>query len=243
MPVNKKKGQRLGDELAPAAKVTPELLLEIYQRLYQRYGPQRWWPAETTLEIALGAILTQAVSWSNVEKALVALKRENLISTRALRDISQDELAVLIRPVGYFNSKARKLKAFIHHVWDGYGGDLELFLAQDSHQLREELLSIHGIGEETADDIVLYAAGRPSFVIDAYTRRIMTRMGLAPATDKYRAHQELFHANLPPDVPLFNEYHALLDRHAKDTCKKLPLCRDCSLLDLCPSGKLGSGSV
>lgn len=238
MPVNKKKKRQcLENDAAPTAKVTPELLLEIYQRLYQHYGPQRWWPAETTLEIALGAILTQAVSWSNVEKALVALKRENLMSIRALRDISQDELADLIRPVGYFNTKARKLKAFVDHLWDCYSGDLELFLSQNNHQLREELLGIHGIGEETADDIVLYAAGQPSFVIDTYTRRIMTRMGLAPATNEYGAHQGLFHANLPPDVPLFNEYHALLDRHAKDTCKKLPLCRDCSLVDLCQSGK------
>ena len=241
MAVRSKKSQSREDESAPTTKVTPELLLEIYNRLYKHYGPQRWWPAETTLEVALGAILTQAVAWGNVEKALVNLKCESLISTRALRDISQDELAGLIRPVGYFNTKAKKLKAFIDHLWGGYNGDLDLFLSMDAHKLREELLGIHGIGEETADDIVLYAAGRPSFVIDAYTRRILTRIGLAQEDERYTFYQELFHTNLPLDAPLFNEYHALLDRHAKDTCKKLPLCRGCCLLDLCPLGKVSVG--
>ena len=159
------------------------------------------------------------------------------MSTRALQNIAEVELAALLRPVGYFNAKARKLKAFIGHLWDNYGGDLDLFLSQDTSQLRDELLGIHGIGEETADDIVLYAAGRPSFVIDAYTRRILTRMGLAQGNEGYTFYQGLFHDNLTHDAPLFNEYHALLDRHAKETCKKQPLCHDCCLLELCPSGQ------
>ena len=225
-------------EAISTADVSEALLLEIYRRLYERYGPQHWWPGESRLETVLGAILTQATAWTNVEKALTNLKADDLLSTRALRDIPEDKLAALIRPSGYFNAKARKVKAFIHHLWGSYGGDLEPLLSKEAGDLRRELLSIYGIGEETADDIVLYAAAKPSFVIDTYTRRVLKRLKLAPRNESYQAYQALFHQNLPKDAALYNEYHALLDRHAKETCKKEPRCRDCCLLELCPKGKL-----
>ena len=213
------------------------VLMETYRRLYRRYGPQHWWPAETPLEVVLGAILTQAVAWRSVERALANLRDAGLISARGLRACSEERLAELLRPSGYFNAKARKLKAFIDHLWDRHDGDLEALLSGDTGALRDELLSIHGIGEETADDILLYAAGRPSFVIDSYTRRILGRMGLAPDRGRYGDDQRLFHDALPPDPALFNEYHALLDKHAKETCKKTPLCDECCLRDLCATGR------
>ena len=225
-------------EAISTADVSEALLLEVYRRLYERYGPQHWWPGESRLETVLGAILTQATAWTNAEKALTNLKVGDLMSTRALRDIPEDKLAALIRPSGYFNAKAGKVKAFIHHLWGSYGGDLESLLSKEAGDLRRELLSIYGIGEETADDIVLYAAGKPSFVIDLYTRRILKRLDIAPRNESYQAYQTLFHQNLPRDVALYNEYHALLDRHAKETCKKEPRCRGCCLLELCPKGKL-----
>ncbi len=213
------------------------VLLETYRRLYRRYGPQHWWPAETPLEVVLGAILTQAVTWRGVERALANLREAGLMSARGIRACPEERLAELLRPSGYFNAKARKLKAFIDHLWDRRDGDLEALLSGDTGALRDELLSIHGIGDETADDILLYAAGRPSFVIDSYTRRILGRMGLAPDRERYCDYQRLFHDALPPDPPLFNEYHALLDRHAKETCKKTPLCDGCCLRDLCATGR------
>ncbi len=232
--------------------MSDSVLLEIYRRLYQRYGPQRWWPGESSFEVILGAILTQAAAWANVEMALSNLKDAGCFSLEALRDVPEHELAALIRPSGYFNAKARKLKAFVNHIWDNYDGNLEAFLfrgtqaggthAEEVQALRRELLSIYGIGEETADDILVYAARKPSFVIDAYTRRILGRLGLAPGRETYQAYQELFHRALsgyspPEDMPHYNEYHALLDRHGKETCKKRPLCQDCCLLELCSTGK------
>ena len=212
-------------------------LMEIYHRLYQLYGPQHWWPGESRFEIVIGAILTQNAAWTNVEQALNNLKAAGCFSSHALRDVPEEELAVLLRPSGYFNIKARRLKAFINHLWEGYQGDLDLLLAKDGSELRKELLSIYGIGEETADDIVLYAAEQPSFVIDAYTQRILQRLGLSPKEKSYWAYQGLFHRALPADASLFNEYHALLDEHAKETCKKEPLCEGCCLLEMCPTGK------
>ena len=214
-------------------------LLEIYRRLYAHYGPQHWWPGESPLEMVLGAILTQGTAWTNVEKALANLKRADLLSVQALRDVAESDLAAMLRPSGYFNAKARKVKAFVNHLWDSYDGNLETFLCEETEWLREELLSIYGIGEETADDILLYAAGKPSFVIDTYTRRILERLAVEPPDGKsYQAYQRLFHGGLARDVSLYNEYHALLDRHGKETCKKEPLCGGCCLLELCPSGKV-----
>ena len=211
-------------------------LMELYRRLLKLYGPQHWWPGDDAFEIAIGAILTQSAAWGNVEKAIANLKSAGVFSLEGLRDISEEELARLIRPSGYFNAKAKKLKAFVMHLWQRHQGNLQKLLSQEDTALREELLSIYGIGEETADDIVLYAADKPSFVVDAYTRRILTRVGMAPHEDSYRAYQEVFHHSLPPDVPLYNEYHALLVRHGKESCQKKPRCGQCCLLDLCPTG-------
>jgi len=226
---------------APAAgPAGPGLLLEeIYQRLYQRYGPQGWWPGDGPLDVVIGAILTQAAAWTNVEKAIRSLKDAGCWSLQAIHDRPVDELAAIIRPSGYFNAKARKLKAFARHVVEGYAGSLSAFLGKDLEPLRQELLSIHGIGPETADDILVYAARKPSFVIDAYTRRIVGRVGLLPEGEGagYNNYQALFHDHLPGDVALFNEYHALLDRHAKVTCAKVPECSGCCLEDICATGR------
>ena len=215
------------------------LLQEIYQRLYQRYGPQHWWPGEGPLDVIIGAILTQSAAWPNVEQALNNLKQAGCWSLEAIHRCPQDRLAAIIRPCGYFNTKARKLKAFAEHIVKRYGGDLTVFLAQETQPLRAELLSIYGIGPETADDILLYAAHQPSFVIDAYTVRILQRMGVAPQVKKpdYHAYQALFHAGLPRDVALFNEYHALLDQHAKQACTRTPKCPGCCLKDICQTGR------
>ena len=220
-----------------ASTISSPDLLQVFDRLYAAYGPQRWWPADTHLEVVLGAILTQAAAWGNVEQALARLKAASCFSVEALRDIPEDQLAELIRSSGYFNVKAKKLKAFINHLWAQHGGDLEAMLSQEGKSLRAELLAIYGIGEETADDILLYAGSHPFFVIDSYTRRILDRMGLAPTSQTYHAYQELFHQGLSADAALFNEYHALLDRHAKEACRKIPLCEECCLQGLCVTGR------
>ena len=211
-------------------------LLDVYQRLYRRYGPQRWWPGDGPFETIVGAILTQNTSWRNVERALANLKAANALALAHLRELPEEELAGLIRPSGYFNTKARKLKAFADVLGQWHHDDLNHLFGQEPRALRQELLSIYGIGEETADDIMVYAAHLPSFVIDTYTRRVLLRLGLAPRRQQYEAFQAIFHDNLPHDVQLFNEYHALLDRHAKETCRKLPVCEECVLLSLCPTG-------
>ena len=214
-----------------------EKLLDIYKRLFRHYGPQHWWPGDSAFEVIIGAILTQATSWNGVSKAIFNLKAQDLMNPNALRIVGQEELAGLIKPSVYFNAKAQKVKAFVQHLGEHYDDDLEAFLKRDAHHLRHELLSIYGIGEETADDIVLYAAAKPIFVIDAYTRRILDRLELIPTRDTYGSYQSIFMDNLPHDTGLFNEYHALLDSHAAETCrKKRPSCGECCLLDICPTG-------
>ncbi len=224
------------DGNALAAMDTP--LRQIYQRLYQAYGPQGWWPGDGPFDVIVGAILTQAVSWVNVERAISNLKAADAWSFPALHRLAHSELAALIRPAGYYNAKARKLKAFAAYVVERYGGDLAALLAQDTQTLRGELLSLYGIGPETADDILVYAAGLPSFVVDAYTIRILKRLGVVPTEgkEKYGDFQRLFHSQLPPDAAVFNEFHALLDWHAKVACRKVPQCGDCCLRDVCLTG-------
>ena len=211
-------------------------LMDLYHRLLGRYGPQGWWPGDGAFETIIGAILTQNAAWTNVEKALANLKGIGALTPQRLRAIPEEGLAQLVRPSGYFNSKARKLKAFVGHM-ALYGDSLEAMFDKDRETLRQELLGIYGIGEETADDIVLYAAGKPSFVIDAYTRRILRRLGLAPGDDSYQAYRALFQENLAADTALYNEFHALLDRHAGEACRKKPLCDQCCLRDICPTGR------
>lgn len=207
--------------------------MDVYRRLFDVYGPQHWWPGGSPFEIVVGAILTQATSWTNVAKAIDNLKRAGVLSPEGLRDLPVDELATLIRPSGYFNVKARRLKAFIDHLWEKHDGSLDAMFNEDSPALRRELLSIYGIGEETADDILLYAANRPVFVVDAYTRRVMERVDVNDGASTYADYQSLFHDALPADAKLFNEYHALLVRHGKDVCRPMPLCDRCCLREIC----------
>ncbi len=201
----------------------------IYQRLLDHYGPQHWWPAKEPFEVIIGAILTQSTAWTNVEKAIDNLKAAGALTPESLRRLPQDELAGLIYPCGYYNVKARRLKAFAQWLGEQYDGDLDKIFASNISHLRQQLLTIYGIGEETADSIILYAAGKPAFVIDAYTRRIINRTGLAPHNNVYSAFQALFMDNLPADASLFNEYHALLVRLAKDVCRTHPRCQQCCL--------------
>lgn len=221
------------------SRASAQFLAEVYSRLFRAYGPQRWWPgAETPLEVCVGAILTQSAAWTNVEMALRRLREADALSLEAIHAMPQDDLAQLVRSSGYFNVKARKLKALTQHVHDHHGGDLDAMLAQPWEDLRAELLGIFGIGEETADDIVLYAAGAPTFVVDAYTRRILTRLGAPAPDERYESYRRLFMEALPPDARMFNEYHALLVNLGKEVCRKrAPRCAECPLLELCPTGR------
>jgi len=220
-------------------------LLDVYGQLYAADGPQRWWPGETPFEVIVGAILTQAAAWTNVEKAIANLEAAGALSPEGLARIDESELARIVRPAGYFNAKARKLKAFVEMLRTEFGGDpstplrtgLERLLAAPVAELRPRLLATHGIGPETADAVLLYAAGRPVFVIDAYTRRLFSRLGVVPERDTYDGWQALFEAGLEPDAALFNEYHALIVRHGKERCRRLPVCGGCPLIAVCPSGQ------
>ncbi len=222
--------------LSTATWATAAQLRSIFDALYGAYGPQHWWPASDTFEMMVGAILTQSAAWGNVERAIANLKAAGALSPSALRALSPEELAHLVRPSGYFNAKARKLKALAEHL-ARYDDDLIRFFAQGVDGLRQELLGIHGIGEETADSIILYGAGKPVFVIDAYTRRILGRLGLRPTTDSYGGWQCLFRDNLPPDAALFNEFHALLVEHGKRACRREPRCEGCALRQGCNFGR------
>ena len=212
-------------------------LRDVYLKLYAHFGPQNWWPSDGRFEMIIGAILTQSTAWANVEKAIASLKQANVLCPRGLRSIPQARLAGLVYSSGYFNAKARKIKAFVEHLGSYYSDDLDAMFRKETRELRRELLSIHGIGEETADSILLYAADRPVFVIDAYTRRIVERLGLRPEGDSYNAYQELFMACLPCKPALFNEYHALLVALGKEVCRKKPICHRCCLNTLCAHGR------
>lgn len=212
-------------------------LQDTYGRLYSAYGPQHWWPADTPFEVIVGAILVQSAAWGNVETAIGNLTAAGALSPERLRAIPEDELATLIRPCGYFNAKARKLKALVELLDERFGGDLELLLGTPTSELRSLLLATHGIGPETADSILLYAAGQPVFVVDAYARRIFSRLGFVPDGDAYGAWQAMFMDTLPPDAAMFNEYHALIVRHGKERCRRRPLCDGCPLLGVCPTGQ------
>ena len=209
-------------------------LQQLYQLLFDRFGSRRWWPAETPFEVIVGAILTQNVAWKNVEKAIANLKGAGLLDPAALYAVSAGELEPLIRSTGYFRAKAKKLKAFVAHLHERYDGSLERMWTRPLAELRAELLAIYGIGPETADAILCYAGGYPVMVVDAYTRRVFCRLGLASPAASYGELQRLFMANLPPDARLFNEYHALIDALAHGVClKRAPLCGRCPLAGVC----------
>jgi len=213
----------------------PSLAL-VYARLVAAWGPQHWWPGDTPFEVAVGAVLTQNTSWSNAEKAIDALRSSGALSIKDLTALSETDLATLIRPAGYHNMKTRTLRAL--SAWlmlHTPNGDPSELTDADLQRLRVDLLSVHGIGKETADSILLYAAGRPIFVVDAYTKRIGTRLGLLPENATYDAAQRYFTTRLTEDVYLFNEFHALLVRLAKEHCRARLVCLACPLEQCCPS--------
>ncbi len=211
--------------------------LALFDRLFAAYGPQHWWPGETPFEVMVGAILTQNTAWSNVERAIDALDRAGVLEPRPLLALPERELAALIRPAGYFNVKARRLRNYVH--WYVEAGGYDALAARETAALRSALLSINGVGPETADDILLYAFERPVFVIDAYTRRLVTRLGWFDADPGYEPLRQWFEQRLAraargrDPIALFNEYHALIVVHAKSACRPRPLCDACALARHC----------
>jgi len=207
-------------------------ILNIYNRLYERFGPQGWWPADSAFEVAIGAILTQNTSWQNVEKAISNLKKKKALAFQKMYNMSRQELAGLIRPAGYYNIKAKRIKNLLEFLKRFYRGDIKKMLSRGLPVLRRELLSVNGIGPETADSILLYALKKPVFVVDAYTKRVLSRHKLAGHDADYDELQRLFMGHLPADTKLFNEYHALLVRLGKDFCKKAKAkCQECPVND------------
>jgi endonuclease-3 related protein len=208
------------------------ILFQIYQKLFRHYGPQFWWPGKTRFEIIVGAILTQNTAWRNVEKAIKNLKDQKLLSPQKLFDLPHSELANLIRPVGYYNIKTRRLKSLLAFLKEKYHFNLTKMSKTDTSILRAELLGVSGVGNETADSILLYAFNRPVFVVDAYTKRVFARHKLFSSKATYSEIQQIFMDNLPKDVKIYNEYHALIVRLAKEHCKKEPECQNCPLVIL-----------
>lgn len=205
--------------------------------MFAAFGPQHWWPGDTPLEVAVGAILTQNTNWSNVERAITNLKRARALGVRRIHDMPQEDLASLIRPAGYFNVKAVRVKEFIGFLVENHRGSLKSLGRVGMPKLRETLLGVHGIGQETADSIILYALEQPVFVIDAYTKRILSRHGVLDNGQSYEAFQELFHNSWPPAgngkdgiTTFFSEYHALFVKLGKDYCRpRNPKCSECPL--------------
>lgn len=215
-------------------KYINEKLMTIFNIMYEHFGPRHWWPAETAFEVVVGAILTQFVSWRNVTTAIDNLQREKLLSIDGICTASTGKLEELIKSTRFYKQKARKLKDFCSYVKDKYNGSLDKLFKKDMWELRRELLSLYGIGQETADSILLYAAEKPIFVVDAYTRRIFARLGLFKENLEYGEMQRFFMENLENDLRLFNEYHALIDATGNSYCSaNNPACRKCPLLHLC----------
>ncbi len=213
----------------PEDDVLKRKLETIYNKLFERFGRRNWWPAESPFEVCVGAILTQNTSWKNVEKAIANLKEADCLDAFKLYDITADDLAALIRPAGYFNIKARRLKNFITCLVSDHAGSLDEMFAGSVQDARAKLLSINGVGKETADSMILYAANRPIFVVDAYTRRVLERHGIAGPEDDYDAIQAIFHLNLREDVAMFNDYHAQLVAVGSNYCGRKAKCSGCPL--------------
>ncbi len=205
----------------------------VYRKLYSFFGPQCWWPGESPFEVMVGAILTQNTNWANVEKAIINLKSNKLLKPAKLHNISQKQLAKLIKPAGYYNIKAKRLKNLLDFFIGRYDADIKKISKPAIDKIRQELLSVNGIGQETADSIILYALNKPVFVVDAYTKRMLARHHLIPENADYKQVQELFMQNLKKNVKLFNEYHALIVKLGKDYCRKTkPKCDICPLKGL-----------
>jgi endonuclease-3 related protein len=223
----------LSQRRSPVFQPSPATLRAVFDRLLAAYGAQHWWPADSPFEVAIGAVLTQNTAWSNVERAIANLKAQGLLCNEALLACTPERLAEAIRPSGYFNVKARRLQALCRFL--AAAGGLEGLGRLSLEAQRGALLEVHGIGPETADDILLYALGQPVFVIDVYTRRLLQRLGLATGGEPYEVLRQGIERALGPDVAVFNEYHALIVRHAKISCRKSPRCADCVLRPLCPA--------
>jgi len=213
----------------PHRNPTRRALLAIYGALRKHYGHRHWWPGETPFEVIVGAILTQNAAWKNVEQAVGNLKNEGLLSPYKMSRVPFRRLARLIRPAGYFNVKARRIRHFLAFLTDRYGQDLKRMFDTPYRKLREELLGVNGIGEETADSILLYAGQRPTFVVDAYTRRIFTRHRFLTGREKYDEIQKIFTRLLPRKTALYNDYHAQVVEIGKDYCRTTPRCTNCPL--------------
>lgn len=219
------------------------ILIQIYKKLLGTYGSQSWWPANTPFEVMLGAILTQNTNWSNVEKAMAGLKEACDMTPANLLALPEERLRKAIRPSGYYRQKADRLRTLCRFLIEDHNGAMTLMGRTSIQELRQQFLDLAGIGPETADSILLYACDLPVFVVDAYTVRLFSRLGLCEDKAKYDKVQALFMDNLDPDVQMFNEYHALIVLHCKLMCKtKVPLCNECSLRDFCRYGSIGEES-
>ena len=218
-----------GPQYSLGMSVTSKTFLDMYQAMLARFGHQGWWPGDGALEICVGAILTQNTNWTNVQRAIANLKGAAIMSVTALHAAGREKLAELIRPAGYYNVKAARLLHFIAAVHERNGDDIEAFLSRPIDALREELLSISGIGRETADSMILYAAGKPTFVVDTYTYRILLRHRLIAPEDDYETIKELMESHLPLDVELWKDYHAQLVAVGKHFCRPAARCPGCPL--------------
>jgi endonuclease-3 related protein len=207
---------------------------KIYQVLFDHYGPQHWWPAETPFEMAVGAILVQNTNWSNAEKAIANLVAADALGCERILALERAELEQLIRPSGFFRQKAERLLLFCAHLREFHRGGIEILVAQPLERAREELLSLKGVGPETADSMLLYAGGQATFVVDAYTMRMFRRLGFLDGSERYAQVRALFMGELPADVALYSEYHALIVVHSKAFCRKKPICAGCPCAALCP---------
>jgi endonuclease-3 related protein len=211
--------------------------MQVYEHLLARFGPQHWWPGDSPFEIMIGAVLVQNTAWRNVERAIANLRDAGVMQPRAMYALPPAELAELIRPAGYYQVKSRRLRNLLKFVIDEYDGSLDAMFRTGIATLRDQLLAIHGIGPETADAILLYAGGLPTFVVDTYTHRVLARHGWIEYDAGYRAIKDYFESGLPADRALYNEYHALLVRVGKDFCHRTqPNCTGCPLADLLPEG-------
>jgi endonuclease-3 related protein len=212
----------------------PRSLHEIYRLLRSRYGHAGWWPGQSALEICLGAILTQNTAWPNAARALEALRARKLLSWHALSGMPPARLAPILRSSGTFRVKARRVAAFVAFLGREYGGSVAAMRREQPGMLRTKLLSVEGIGPETADAIALYALGMPHFVVDAYTRRVFGRLGLLEGSERYDEVQRLLTTALPKDAELYADYHAQIVRLAKEACRARPRCERCPLEPICP---------
>lgn len=215
-----------------AKRPAAEWLISAYALLNDSFGNLHWWPGESPFEIIVGAILTQNTAWQNVEKAIQSLKDKEMLFLRVMLEADHDILAEAIRPSGYYNVKAKRLKAFLRFIQDNYAGDLSLMFAEELQRLRDQFLGVTGIGEETADSILLYAGQKPIFVVDAYTRRILSRHGLIAGSESYSVIQNLFMKTFPDDIGLYNQYHALMVETGKTYCQKRPRCSACPICNM-----------